>query len=131
MAQIRTVIAQVPRRPKRHDTTGAWRHDDGYFCLTGGSDSSSHCVIGFHLYRCGLRAIRRGFCSPHTKHQIYRTSPWPHLLVSQLDRHPADSDRFFRFGTHSEYQLIRMISLTTAYDVILPDAGATDVDATS
>jgi Tol biopolymer transport system component len=43
----------------------------------------------------------------------------------------GDSDRFFALGTHPEYQLIRANPLSKNYDVILPDAGATDVDVTA
>jgi Tol biopolymer transport system component len=42
-----------------------------------------------------------------------------------------DSNRFFALGTHPEYQLIRMNPRTGQNDVVLPDAGATDVDVTA
>ena len=41
-----------------------------------------------------------------------------------------DSNRFFALGTHPEYQLIRLNPRTGQNDVVLPDAGATDVDVT-
>jgi Tol biopolymer transport system component len=43
----------------------------------------------------------------------------------------GDSDRLFALGTHPEYQLLRINSATSAYNTVLPDAGATDVDVTT
>src|SRR5439155_27103458 len=42
-----------------------------------------------------------------------------------------DSNRFFALGTHPEYQLVRMNPRTGQNDVVLPDAGASDVDVTA
>jgi dipeptidyl aminopeptidase/acylaminoacyl peptidase len=42
----------------------------------------------------------------------------------------GDSDRFFALGTHPEYQLLRINPRSDRSEVVLPDAGATDVDLT-
>lgn len=108
-----------------HDTTGAWAEDDRYFLFTAGSASHDSEVIdtvsnvwaarepwGFFPRRPALTELTHG---PVAFRSVTGT---------------GESNRFFALGTHPEYQLIRMSPRTGQTEMILPDAGATDVDVT-
>jgi Tol biopolymer transport system component/DNA-binding winged helix-turn-helix (wHTH) protein len=117
----------LPNAPtERHDSAGAWSTDERYFLFTGGSDSRLSHVMD-SISNVWASRERSGFFS-RAKHQAIELTHGPVSFRSLADT--GDSNRFFALGTHPEYQLIRMSPLTTAYDVILPDAGATDVDVT-
>jgi Tol biopolymer transport system component/DNA-binding winged helix-turn-helix (wHTH) protein len=109
-----------------HDTTGAWSSDNRYFLFTGGSDSHISQVMDSVSNVWSLR-----------EHSVF---PRAKLPPNELTHGPVsyrnlagtgDSDRFFALGTHPEYQLIRINPVNSKDDVILPDAGATDVDVTA
>jgi len=109
-----------------HDTTGAWSSDERYFLFTAGSDSHVSQVVD-SVSNVWSRRERLGFFS-HVKHP---TTEMTHGPVSYRNlAGTGDSDRFFALGTHPEYQLLRFNPLTSTDDIILPDAGATDVDVT-
>ncbi len=110
-----------------HDTTGTWSSDERYFVFTGGSDSHISQVMDSVS---NVWALREHFgIFTRARHQ---TSELTHGPVSYRKLvGTSDSDRFFALGTHPEYQLIRVIPSTMKDDVVLPDAGATDVDVTS
>jgi Tol biopolymer transport system component len=109
-----------------HDTTGLWSTDANYFLFTRGSDSRLNDVTDtvsnvwvsregagvFSRHRTALSEVTHG---PVSYHDLAGT---------------GDSDRFFALGTHPEYQLIRVNPALATHEVILPDAGATDVDVT-
>jgi DNA-binding winged helix-turn-helix (wHTH) protein/Tol biopolymer transport system component len=122
---LRRILPNAPA--ERHDTTGTWSTDERYFLFTRGSDSRLNRVMD-SISNVWVSRERGGFLS-RTKHQSTELTHGPISFHSLADT--GDSNRFFALGTHPEYQLIRMNPLTTAYDVILPDAGATDVDVTS
>lgn len=109
-----------------HDTTGTWSSDERYFLFTGGSDSHISQVMDSVSNVWALRD-RFGFFA-RAKRQ---TSELTHGPVSYRNlAGTGDSDRFFALGTHPEYQLIRVNPATMKDDIVLPDAGATDVDVT-
>jgi Tol biopolymer transport system component/DNA-binding winged helix-turn-helix (wHTH) protein len=112
--------------PERHDRSGAWSADERYFLFTGGSDSRLGQVMD-SISNIWIFRERTSFLLPGKRRPIELThGPVSfHSLAAT-----GDSDRFFALGTHPEYQLVRMNPLTTSYDVILPDAGASDVDVT-
>jgi Tol biopolymer transport system component/DNA-binding winged helix-turn-helix (wHTH) protein len=118
---LRRILPNLAR--ELHDTTGAWSSDDRYFLFTGGSDSHISQVMDSVSNVWSLR-----------EHSLFLRAKRP---PSELTHGPVsyrnlagtgDSDRFFALGTHPEYQLIRVNPVTSKDDVILPDAGATDVD---
>ena len=109
---------------ERHDTTGAWSSDEKYFLFTGGSDSRFSQVMDSVSNVWSLRE-NLGVLS-RAKRQPNELTHGP---VSYRNLAEAgDSNRLFALGTHPEYQLIRVDPVSTEADIILPDAGATDVD---
>jgi DNA-binding winged helix-turn-helix (wHTH) protein/Tol biopolymer transport system component len=110
----------------RHDTTGAWSSDERYFLFTGGSDSRLSQVMDPISNVWAFRE-RTGLLS-RVKRQPTEITHGPVSFRNLSDT--GDSNRLFALGTHPEYQLIRINPSTSAYDIVLPDAGATDVDVT-
>jgi Tol biopolymer transport system component/DNA-binding winged helix-turn-helix (wHTH) protein len=111
---------------ERHDTTGAWSSDERYFLFTGGSDSRLNLVMD---------SVSNVWSLPEGAGFLSRARRQPNELThGPVSYHnlaeTGDSDRLFALGTHPEYQLIRVNPVTTEADIILPDAGATDVDVT-
>ncbi|HXT26128.1 MAG TPA: winged helix-turn-helix domain-containing protein [Candidatus Eisenbacteria bacterium] len=109
-----------------HDTTGAWGSDDRYFLFTAGSDSHLGQIIDSASNVWASRESG-GIFSPRRTSTELTHGPVAFRSVTGTD----DSNRFFALGTHPEYQLIRMNPRTGQNDVVLPDAGATDVDVTA
>jgi Tol biopolymer transport system component/DNA-binding winged helix-turn-helix (wHTH) protein len=122
---LQRVLSNAPA--ERHDITGAWSSEDRYFLFTGGSDSRLNQVMD-SISNVWASPEHSGFFS-RAKRQAVELTHGPLSFRSLADT--GDSDRFFALGTHPEYQLVRMNPSTNAYDVILPDAGATDVDVTA
>ncbi|HVO56836.1 MAG TPA: winged helix-turn-helix domain-containing protein [Dongiaceae bacterium] len=109
-----------------HDTSGAWSSDERYFLFTAGSDSRLQPVMDSVSNVWALRE-RGGLFSRGRR----STSELTHGPVSYRNlTGTGDSDRFFALGTHPEYQVIRVEPGTEKSSIILPDAGATDVDVT-
>src|SRR5215813_1200426 len=108
-----------------HDTTGAWAKDDRYFLFTAGSDSHLSEVVDSISNVWASRESTGVFSRRHVPTELTH-GPVAFRSVTGTD----DSSRFFALGTHPEYQLIRMNPRTGQNDVVLPDAGATDVDVT-
>lgn len=108
-----------------HDTTGAWADDDRYFLFTAGSDSRLNEVVDSVSNVWATRDVRGAFSRKHPPAELTH-GPVAFRSVTGT----GDSRRFFALGTHPEYQLIRMNPRTSQNEVILPDAGATDVDVT-
>jgi Tol biopolymer transport system component/DNA-binding winged helix-turn-helix (wHTH) protein len=108
-----------------HDTTGAWAADDRYFLFTAGSDSHLSEVVDSVSNVWASREASGVFSRKRTLTELTH-GPVAFRSVTGTD----DSKRFFALGTHPEYQLIRMNPRNGQNDVILPDAGATDVDVT-
>src|SRR5262245_9369032 len=108
-----------------HDTTGAWAADDRYFLFTAGSDSHLSAVVDSISNVWASREQTGAFSRKRTPTELTH-GPVAFRSVTGTD----DSNRFFALGTHPEYQLIRMNPRTGQNDVVLPDAGATDVDVT-
>ena len=117
----------VPKLPSDiHVTTGEWSADKRYFLFTGGSDSRLNQVMDSVSNVWALREAQ-GFFS-RANHQAAELTHGPvsfHNLAGT-----GDSDRIFAVGTHPEYQLVRVNPAATNHDIVLPDAGATDVDVT-
>lgn len=108
-----------------HDTTGAWTGDKRFFLFTAGPDS--------HLSEVVDSVSNVWAAAEHDATFSRKRAPveLTHGPVAFRNVTGAgDSNRFFALGTHPEYQLIRMNPRTGQSDVILPDAGATDVDVT-
>ena len=121
---LRRILANAAG--ERHDTTGAWSSDGRYFLFTGGSDSRLSHVMDSVSNVWALRE-NVGLLSRARR----QTNELTHGPVSYRNlAETGDSDRVFALGTHPEYQLIRINPVTTEADVVLPDAGATDVDVT-
>jgi Tol biopolymer transport system component/DNA-binding winged helix-turn-helix (wHTH) protein len=111
----------------RHDSTGVWSTEERYFLFTGGSDARLSQIRNSVSNVWALRE-RAGLFS----RSLHRASELSHGPISFRNlAATGDSDRFFALGTHPEYQLIRANPSSKDYDVILPDAGATDVDVTA
>jgi Tol biopolymer transport system component/DNA-binding winged helix-turn-helix (wHTH) protein len=108
-----------------HDTTGAWAEDDRYFLFTAGSDSHLGAVVDSVSNVWASRESSGAFSRKHQPTELTH-GPVAFRSVTGTD----DSNRFFALGTHPEYQLIRLNPRTGQNDVVLPDAGATDVDVT-
>jgi DNA-binding winged helix-turn-helix (wHTH) protein/Tol biopolymer transport system component len=108
-----------------HDTTGAWAEDDHYFLFTAGSDSHLGEVVDSVSNVWASRESSGAFSRKRQPTELTH-GPVAFRSVTGTD----DSNRFFALGTHPEYQLIRMNPRTGQNDVVLPDAGATDVDVT-
>ena len=108
-----------------HDTTGAWAENDRYFLFTSGSDAHLSEVVDSVS---NVWASREAFGLFHPKHAPTELTHGPVAFRSVTGT--DDSYRFFALGTHPEYQLIRMNPGNGQNEVILPDAGATDVDVT-
>lgn len=108
-----------------HDTTGAWANDDRYFLFTAGSDSHLSEVVDSVSNVWASRESSGTFSRKHAPTELTH-GPVAFRSVTGTD----DSNRFFALGTHPEYQLIRMNPRTGQNEIVLPDAGATDVDVT-
>jgi DNA-binding winged helix-turn-helix (wHTH) protein/WD40 repeat protein len=108
-----------------HDTTGAWSADGRYFLYTAGPDSHLSEVVDSVSNVWVALGRQSAFSRKHAPAELTH-GPVAFRSVTGA----GDSNRFFALGTHPEYQLIRMNPRSGQNDVILPDAGATDVDAT-
>lgn len=108
-----------------HDTTGAWAENDRYFLFTSGLDAHLSEVVDSVSNVWASREAVGLFSRKHAPNELTH-GPVAFRSVTGTD----DSYRFFALGTHPEYQLIRMDPRSGRNDVILPDAGATDVDVT-
>jgi Tol biopolymer transport system component/DNA-binding winged helix-turn-helix (wHTH) protein len=109
-----------------HDTTGAWANEDRYFLFTAGSDSRLREVVDSASNIWASRESAGIFARKHPPTELTH-GPVAFRSVTGTD----DSNRFFALGTHPEYQLIRMNPRSGQNDIVLPDAGATDVDVTA
>lgn len=108
-----------------HDTTGAWADNDRYFLFTVGADSRLNEVVDSASNVWAARDVRGAFSRKDSPAELTH-GPVAFRSVTGT----GDSHRFFALGTHPEYQLIRMNPRTSQNEIILPDAGATDVDVT-
>jgi DNA-binding winged helix-turn-helix (wHTH) protein/Tol biopolymer transport system component len=109
-----------------HDTSGVWSNGDKYFLFARGSDSRLSEVTDSISNVWALRDAT-GFFS-RWKHQPSELTHGP-VSYRNLEA-TGDLDNILVLGTHPEYQLVRMRPDSGTPDVILPDAGATDVDVT-
>ena len=121
---LQRILTSAPG--ERHDTTGAWNTDEHYFLFTGGSDSHLSPVMDAVSNVWAVREKNR--LLSRAAHQPTELTHGP-VSFRNLSA-TGESDRLFALGTHPEYQLIRVNPTTSAYDIVLPDAGATDVDVT-
>jgi Tol biopolymer transport system component/DNA-binding winged helix-turn-helix (wHTH) protein len=121
---LRRVLPGVTE--ERHDASGTWSTDERYFLFTGGSDRQLSPVTNSVSNVWALREPTGLFlrASNHASELSHGPISFRNLAAT------GDSDRFFALGTHPEYQLIRVKASSKDYEVVLPDAGATDVDVT-
>ncbi|HEY6126700.1 MAG TPA: winged helix-turn-helix domain-containing protein [Candidatus Acidoferrum sp.] len=114
-----------PSARDMHDATETWSGDDRYFLFTRGSDSHISQVVDSVSNVWSLREPRHFFSRAARPIAITQGPVAFRNLAGS-----SDSNRFFALGTHPEYQLIHENPVDTKHDVILADAGATDVDVT-
>jgi len=123
-ANLRRILPKLPS--DIHVTTGEWSADERYFLFTGGSDSRLNQVMDSVSNVWALREAKGFF--PRANHQAAELTHGPVSFRNLAAT--GDSDRIFAVGTHPEYQLVRVNPATSNHDIVLPDAGATDVDVT-
>ena len=109
-----------------HDTTGVWSSATGYFLFTRGSDSHLSEVTD-SISNLWVTRERTGIFSRASG--VPREITHGPVSFHNLEA-TGESNGVFALGTHPAYQLVRVHSATGARDVVLPDAGATDVDVT-
>jgi Tol biopolymer transport system component/DNA-binding winged helix-turn-helix (wHTH) protein len=109
-----------------HDTTGVWSSDDNYFLFTRGSDSRLSEVTDSASNVWAIREHAGFFRRPNQMPGELTHGPVSFQNLAAT----GDSNSFFALGTHPEYQLVRVHPVSGVRDIILPDAGATDVDVT-
>jgi Tol biopolymer transport system component/DNA-binding winged helix-turn-helix (wHTH) protein len=107
-------------------TAGAWSSDERYFLFTAGADSHLGEAVD-SVSNVWASRQPSGF-SLRARRQPVELTHGPVAYRSLAGT--GDSDRFFALGTHPEYQLLRINPRSDESEVILPDAGATDVDVT-
>jgi DNA-binding winged helix-turn-helix (wHTH) protein/Tol biopolymer transport system component len=123
-ANLRQILPKLPG--DLHVTTGEWSTNERYFLFTGGTDSRLNQVMDSVSNVWALREAK-GFFS-RGNHQATELTHGPVSFRNLAGT--GDSDRVFALGTHPEYQLVRINPGTSNHDIVLPDAGATDVDVT-
>lgn len=111
-----------PDSTGRQQATGAWSYNDKYFLFTGGTDSLASPVTDS---ASNVWAFREGW-GRFAKRLPVELSHGPISFANLAAS--GDSNRFFALGSQPAYQLIRVRPGTSGFDVIVPDAGATDVD---
>src|SRR5262245_59839375 len=108
-----------------HDTTGAFAYEDRYFLFTAGSDSHLNEVVDSVSNVWTSRETSAIFSRKHAPTELADGQGAFRRVTGQ-----DDSGGFFAVGTHLEYTQIRIKPRNGQNDVVLPDAGATDVDVT-
>lgn len=108
-----------------HDATGAWNNNQRYFLFTTGADSRLEEVLDSVS---NVWAARESWSLLARKRQPVQLTEGPISFRGLAAA--GDSDRFFALGSHPEFQLMRIDTRMTRTEVVLPDAGASDVDVT-
>jgi Tol biopolymer transport system component/DNA-binding winged helix-turn-helix (wHTH) protein len=120
---LRRVLQRAPS--DLHLATGTWNADQHYFLFTAGADSPfdqvTHSVSNLWVSR------ETGGWFSRQKQPIQLTQG---PIAFGFLTGSVDSNRFFAMGSHPELQLLRIDPHSSAMNMILPDAGVSDVDVT-
>jgi len=108
-----------------HDATGAWNNNQRYFLFITGADTRLDEVLDS---ASNVWATRESWSFTAGKRQPIQLTEGPISFRSLAGA--GDSDRFFALGSHPEFQLMRIDTRSSRTNVVLPDAGASDVDVT-
>jgi dipeptidyl aminopeptidase/acylaminoacyl peptidase len=108
-----------------HDATGAWNNNQRYFLFVTGADSRLDEVLDS---ASNVWAMRESWSLMAGRRQPVQLTEGPISFRSLANA--GDSDRFFALGSHPEFQLMRIDPRSSHTNVVLPDAGASDVDVT-
>lgn len=110
-----------------HVATGIWNLDQRYFLFTAGSDSSldpvTHSASNLWISREGGRWYSR-------RRKPIQLTQGP-VAFGYLTGSIDTSDRYFALGSHPELQLFHIDPRSSRMNVILPDAGVSDVDVSA
>ncbi len=108
-----------------HDMSGVWSNGDKYFLFARGSDSRLSEVTD-SISNVWALPEAAGFLRSRRRPNELTHGPVSYRNLEAT----GDSNNILVLGTHPEYQLVRIRPDSGRPDVILPDAGATDVDVT-